>query len=105
MKNEYSGDFPKSREEENELVLDNNTTSLLDYMIILIDKVLSRFSMSSQTYGYLEKHLEDDVLVARRRFIDNKNYEDKDTKFSTYFTWYIHKLLESRDDIKEKQGE
>lgn len=93
-------EFPLSREKEIEL-LKGGIKDLVEYMSILIEKALDRFDMPSATREYLTKLLKDEVLIARDRFLKNKNNDNPEYKFSTYFTWYIHRALEDRDDVKK----
>lgn len=93
--------FPESKEKEYELVANPDTSMLIEYISKYIDMVLDRYEMDAHIHEYLRKVLTDDIIVARRRFLDGN---ENDYKFSTYFSWYIHKLLEDRNDITRKPG-
>ena len=90
---------PQSKEYEVSLIKtnDSDVKKMKEYVITLIKSALGHFLMSKETYNKLYKEMMSDILVAAERFLKSGG-QDKDYKFSTYYSWYISQRIEQTDD-------
>ncbi len=90
---------PQSKEYEIALLQkgDPEFKELKEHLIPLIKSALNHFIMSKETYNQLYKEILEDVSVAAKRFLKSGR-QDKDYKFSAYYTWYISQRIEQAGD-------
>jgi hypothetical protein len=86
---------PLSVEAEYQLVRndDENHTHTVAYIHPLIKQALSRRGLTATTKQIVETDLLSDIGPALNRFLQ-QHKESAPYRFSTYFTWYIHKRIE-----------
>lgn len=95
---------PKSREDELSILLNDdpdfrNTKNYLDALILA---ALNRFEFSLKKRNQLRKELLQEVPVAAERFLSG-DQNQRDFKFSTYFTWYIAQKINKQPNLKRKK--
>lgn len=81
---------PKSKSKDHSIVFndDYNFSKTKEYLDPLILYALDKSGLNKEKYEILHKQLLNDIPVAAKRFIANKE-KNKEFKFSTYFGWYI----------------
>ncbi len=67
------------------------------YLTPLIESALDKQTdVDVHTKDFLIKQIYDAIPVAAKRFLQNKNTEDKEAIFSVYFTWYISEIINKK---------
>lgn len=87
---------PKTASEEYDLLIGDNSSfdETARYLFPLIEQALSKIK-DKEIKILHEKNLKKIIPIAARRFLEGHKNE-KDIKFSVYFTWYIHQEFENQ---------
>ena len=84
---------PKTISEDWDIVLNDDVdfSKTKEYLDPLILVALNKFKskLSKEKSETLHNQLLNDIPIAAKRFIANKDKENREFKFSTYFSWYI----------------
>lgn len=67
----------------------------IQYIAPLIDSVLTKLKVPPKRAVEVRAALLTDVPVAARRYLDRVQSRKTSYRFSTYFTWYIKRRLET----------